>query len=173
MRAAGNLAALGAMLCLSGCPSGEGNTPAAASPGAPPAAAAPTVSYGAVMADVGRRFEVLGRAGAARRFELAEYELGEIEETFAGALPGAERPKEGHPEVLPGQQTAFVEQVVPEVRRGIATGDPAAFTAAFGKAAERCNACHQASGHGFIEVPTQPGHTIPNLDPLPAPATPR
>ncbi|MGE0712584.1 MAG: hypothetical protein AB7N76_33290 [Planctomycetota bacterium] len=123
------------------------------------------------MAGVARRFELLGRAGAAGRFEFAEYQLGELEEVFAGPLLAAERPKEGHPEVLPAMQYSFVEQVVPELRRGIASLDSGVFSAAFARAAARCNGCHEASGHGFIRVPSAPGRAIPDLDPAPARAT--
>jgi hypothetical protein len=37
---------------------------------------------GEVMTQVGRRFEVAGRAAAANRFELAAFEVGELQELF-------------------------------------------------------------------------------------------
>jgi hypothetical protein len=167
MRAAIALGIGAALISLTGCPQGSASASPPPAPAPAPAASAP--SYGAVMADVARRFELIGRAGAARRFEFADFELGEIEETFETTLPIAERPKEGHPEVLPDLQAGFLKQVVPELRQGIASKDAAAFAAAFGRAAGFCNSCHQASGHGFIEIPSQPGHAVPDLDPLPAP----
>lgn len=118
------------------------------------------------MADVARRFELVGRASAAGRFELAEYELGEIEEQFAETLPHASLPKEGHPEVLPKMVSAFVETNLPDLRRAITTRDRAQTAAAFERTAAACNGCHQASGHGFIEVPLVAGRGVPNTDPV-------
>ncbi len=124
------------------------------------------VGYGTVMADVARRFELLGRAAAAGRFELADYELGEIEEQFQQALPRALPPKEGHPEVLPGIERTFLLTNVADLRRALRTRDRSQAGAAFERAATACNACHQASGHRFIEVPLGTGRSIPNTDPV-------
>jgi hypothetical protein len=41
------------------------------------------VGYGTAMADVARRLELLGRAIAGGRFELADYELGELDGGFS------------------------------------------------------------------------------------------
>lgn len=116
------------------------------------------------MSEVGRRFELLGRALVAGRWELAEYERGEIDEAFTEALPSADPPKEGHPEVLPGQVTAFRATPLPDLEKALASHDPANARAAFARMAASCNGCHQASGHGFIEVPAEPGHAVPNTD---------
>ncbi|MFN7698851.1 MAG: hypothetical protein ACK6CU_27060 [Deltaproteobacteria bacterium] len=132
-----------------------------------PAEAAPRVGYGTAMADVARRFELLGRATIAGRYELAEYQLGEIEEQFEETLPHAAPPKEGHPEVLPAMVSAFVQTNVPDLRRALTTRDRAQAAAAFERTATACNGCHQASGHGFIEVPLVAGRSIPNTDPAP------
>ncbi len=131
-----------------------------------PAAAAPAIGYGTVMADVARRFELVGRAFAAERFELAEYQLGEIEEQFAETLPHASPPKEGHPEVLPALARDFAQTHVADLRHALSSRDRAQITAAFARTATACNGCHEASGHGFIEVPTAPGRSVPNTDPV-------
>lgn len=132
-----------------------------------PAVSAPAIGYGTVMADIARRFELFGRAFAAGRFELAEYQLGEIDEQFTEALPHASAPKEGHPEVLPALVSDFAQTHVADLRRALATRDRAQITAAFERTATACNGCHKASGHGFIEVPTAPGQSVPNTDPVP------
>jgi hypothetical protein len=123
-----------------------------------------SIQYGTVMADVARRFELLGRAVAAGRFELSEYELGEISELFEETLPHAALPREGHPEVIPALATAFLQTSVPDLRRALTTRDRAAATAAFARTAGACNSCHQASGHGFIEVSIVVGRSIPVTD---------
>lgn len=124
------------------------------------------VAYGAAMADVARRFEQLGRATTGGRFELAEYHLGEIAESFEETLPSAVPPREGHPEVLPAMVSAFLQTNVPDLRRALATRDRTQAAAAFERTATACNGCHQASGHAFIEVPVIAGRTIPNTDPV-------
>lgn len=126
-----------------------------------------SVGYGTAMADVARRFELLGLAAIAGRYELAEYQLGEIEEQFTETLPHALPPREGHPEVLPAMASAFTQTTIADLRRGLAARDRTQFDAAFERAATACNGCHQASGHGFIDVPTSPGRSIPNTDPKP------
>jgi hypothetical protein len=69
---------------------------------------------------------------------------------------------------------AFVATNAPELKKAAAAKDRAAFAAAFRNAAAQCNGCHQASEKGFIQVPSEMGKVVPDLDPLPAPsATPR
>jgi cytochrome c553 len=124
------------------------------------------MGFGTVMADVARRFELFGRAASSGRYALAEYELGEIEELFTETLPHAAPPKEGHPEVLPTEIERFTQTNVPDLRRSVQTHDATQVKLAFARAATACNACHQASGHEFIEVPLVPGQSIPNTGPL-------
>lgn len=128
-------------------------------------APSPAVGWGSVMADIGRRFEQLGRAATVGRFELAEYQLGEIEEQFEDALPHATPPREGHPDVLPPMSAAFLQTTVPDLKRAMSSRNVAGFRAAFARAAGACNECHQASGHGFIEIPTVPGQSVPSTEP--------
>jgi hypothetical protein len=136
--------------------------------------AAPTsrahVRLGNVMAEIARRFEIAGRAAKASRFELAEYEAGEIEELFESDVPGAEMPGEGPTAHIPAMAKAFLESNAPELRRAAASGNGSAFAAAFQRAAAACNACHQASAKGFIQIPSEPGKGMLDLDPLPSPA---
>jgi hypothetical protein len=139
--------------------------PAPPPPAAAPAPAAP-ISYGNAMADVARRFELLGRAAVAGRFELADYQLGELGEQFEDTLPHASLPREGHPEVLPAISSAFVHTNLPELQRALASRDHAAVLAAFERTARACNGCHRASGHGFIEIPLVAGRSVPNTDPV-------
>lgn len=124
--------------------------------------------YGALMAEVGSRFERMGRAELARRYELAEFERGELEEVFEEDLPRAEPPRESAGVDLAGVAQAFQQTNLPELKASLAARDPAAFREAFSKAALTCNGCHRASGHPFVEVPTGPGLAIPRLDPVPS-----
>lgn len=135
-----------------------------------PAASAPAAAsdkaprYGEVMTEVGRRFELLGRAALARRFELADYQLGELQESVAG-LERAEPPRESAGVDLKPLARAFVSAQPPALAAALRSHDAATFARAFHDAAAQCNACHQASGHRFIEVPEAPGQPVPRLDP--------
>ncbi len=123
--------------------------------------------YGEVMGEVGRRFELVGRAVAANRFELAAFEVDEMGEAFS-QLPRAEPPKEGDAKVLPPMVEAFRKTELPDLARAARGKDRRAFADAFARAAAACNACHVASGHGFIEVPTKPGKPVPDVEPAPS-----
>jgi hypothetical protein len=125
------------------------------------------VPYGTAMADVARRFELLGRAVAASRYELADYELDEIAEQFTGVLRHAAPPREGHPEVLAPLEKDFLQKALPDLGQALSTRDPGQAAAAFGRTATACNDCHHASGHAFIEVPVVAGHSVPRTDPVP------
>jgi hypothetical protein len=155
------------LFALASC--SQGSAPPSAGP-----TSAPRASLGDVMVQVARRFEIAGRAAAANRFELAEFEVAEIAETFEADVPTAELPKEGPTAHIPAMAKAFLEGNGPELRKAAAAKDRIAFATAFQHAAAACNACHQASSKGFIEVPGEPGKAVPDLDPRPAPsAAPR
>src|SRR5208282_2906106 len=70
--------------------------------------ATPRESLGSVMVQVARRFEITGRAANANRFELAEFEAGEIGELFETDVPNAELPKEGPTAQIPAMAKAFL-----------------------------------------------------------------
>ena len=118
------------------------------------------------MLEIGRRFELAGRAAAAGRVELAAFEVGELGELVDDDLPRAELPKEGPTADLAGKADAFAHTVVPELLAAAKGREPGAFAAAFARTAAACNDCHQASGHGFVEVPSVPGKPVPAMDPV-------
>lgn len=153
-----------AVLLAAGC----SKTSGAPSPGGESSADAP--GLGEVMVQVGRRFEMAGRAAAANRFELAAFEAGELEELFETDVPRAKLPKEGPTAQIPALAKAFLTTVPPELTKAADSQDRAAFAAAFQRAAAQCNACHASAAKGFIQVPSVPGQAVPVMDPLPAPA---
>ena len=133
--------------------------------------AAPTdhdedIGYGSVMVVVGHRFELVGRAAKARRYELAAFELDEIVEQFETMLPHANPPREGNAEILKRLEVGFLGGHLPDLRRALTEHDDAKIEAALGRVATACNACHEASGHAFIEISPVPGHGVPNTDPV-------
>jgi len=122
---------------------------------------------GDVMVDVGRRFEVLGRAAVANRYELAAYEADELGELFENDVPHASLPKEGPTAQIPALAKAFLQTAPPALIKAAQAKDPVAFNAAYGDAASLCNACHQSAEKGFIQVPVIPGQAVPVLVPMP------
>jgi hypothetical protein len=123
---------------------------------------------GTVMGDVARRFEIAGRAAAANRFELAEFEAGEIGERFETDVPNAELPKEGPTAHIHPMAKAFLETNARDLQKAAASKDLKTFEAAFQRTSAACNACHKASEKGFIEIPSVLGKAVPDVDPVPA-----
>lgn len=123
------------------------------------------VSFGTVMSGVARRFELVGKAVVARRFELAAYAAEEIGETFQDELPAASLPPLPEGVSLGPFTKLVVERDVPELAKAIVMRDEKAIEKAFVTLSTTCNACHAAAGRPFIEVPTKLGETAPRLDP--------
>jgi mono/diheme cytochrome c family protein len=124
------------------------------------------------MEEVGRRFELAGRAAQARRFELAAFEAHELGEVFEEDLPHAELPKEGSTEAIRTLAEAFATEHPKALVEAAVAKDVDRFADAFARAADACNACHQTTGHGFVEVPREPGSPVPDVSPASASAAP-
>ena len=126
----------------------------------------PPMRYGPVMEAVGRRFETLGRAIAARRWELADYELEELSEELED-LPAAAPPPSVRVDLAPTARAFPAEHLAP-LSRAVERRDAAAATAAFGATSSACNACHTAAGKAAIVVPSTPGELVPWITPATA-----
>ena len=118
------------------------------------------------MMEVGRRFELVGKAGRARRWELAGFEVAELSELFEEDLPRAALPRGPNQGELKVLASGF-EANLGELRAAMVRRDPWALTESFAHAANSCNGCHQASGHSFIEIAGEAGESVPRLSPLP------
>jgi hypothetical protein len=153
---------------LTACSRPSPPSPAGADDGVVAAASRDTrASLGNVMVEVGRRFETAGRAAVANRFELAEFEAGELEELFEGDVPAAAPPKEGPTAHIPAMAKAFLGAHPPALKKAAQARDAKAFAEAFARAAAACNDCHRASTKAFIQVPAVPGKAVPDVDPVP------
>lgn len=119
--------------------------------------------FGELMEDVGRRFERVGRATAAHRWELATFELGELDEDFDD-VPTAKLPEDVHEEALRPFIKSYTSTAL---RSALVARDGAAVASAYAGVAKVCNACHQANARGFVEVPSTPGAAVPVMDPVP------
>ena len=83
-------------------------------------------------------------AGAVQNWPLANYELGQIRAT----IEQAER-------LYPNSRKSDMKMMTPptdEVENAIKAKDSAKFSAAYSKLTAACNACHNATGFGFIKM---------------------
>ena len=103
-------------------------------------------------------------AGAAKNWPLADYELDELKEGFDDVIkffPVKDDMKIGDM----AQSTAV--PVLDDVKKAIDAKDGTKFAAAFDRLTAACNACHQASNHGFIVMqrPTSSPYTNQSFTP--------
>ena len=141
---------------------------AASRPTAPAEGAAPPVEEAGElayhMAYLQRYADKLHAAGAAANWELASFYLPEIEETAEAIV------EEGHEEEGIALSPLVEAMLLPAVERVEANvGDPSAFGAAYADLVASCNACHEASAHGFIRIITPERSAYPNQAFAPAP----
>jgi hypothetical protein len=122
--------------------------------------------FGDRMDGIGRRFERLGRAGMAGRWEFAAYEVDELRESFE-ELERVPVPEEelGNLDVA-DLVRALVASALPGVDSAVARQDSAAFRAAFRQVAQECNDCHHRAKRPFVQVPEVPGEAVPMLTPM-------
>jgi len=114
------------------------------------------------MAEVGRRFERAGKAAVANKWDLAAYDLGEIQEVFDDDLPNARRPDD-----VPVDPQPLIKQFaagpLPALILAAKSADANQFAQAWNAASAVCNACHTQAGKPFIVVPAMPGDDVPAL----------
>lgn len=121
--------------------------------------------FGDEMDRIGRRFERLGRAASAGRWEFASYEAHELRENIE-ALEHASPPHDIAQADLPRLAAAFLTDALDSLDSTVARRDSVAFVEAFRGVAIGCNSCHQSVGRAFIEIPAEPDAAIPTLVPM-------
>jgi hypothetical protein len=124
----------------------------APSVGAPPQAYVPRL--GDIMGATQLRHLKLWYAGKEKNWGLAEYELGQIKESFQDAMtlyPG-----------LPAADMTSMAEPASRIGNAMRAKDSAAFARAFGELTAACNACHQAQGYGSIRIRTPTGSPFTN-----------
>ena len=126
--------------------------------------APPPRRFGDAMSEVGRRFERAGKAAVAGKWDLAAYDLGEIQEVFEDDLPHAARPAD-----VPVDPQPLVKQFaagpLPAMIVAANAHDENQFAQAWNAASAVCNSCHEQSAKPFIIVPAVPGDSVPALCP--------
>jgi hypothetical protein len=99
---------------------------------------------GDIMNSIQSRHIKLWFAGMARNWELADYELHQIE---AGLMEAAVL-YEG----IPATNVTTMAEPVRSITDAIEARDSKRFAKAVGELTDGCNACHQSIGRGFIVI---------------------
>lgn len=99
------------------------------------------------MTQLSYRHGKLWFAGQAKNWELANYELEEIEE----GLADVSQFHHSHKEIkdIAEQITQIMNNPIKQTAVAIQNKSLSAFTAGFDAITAGCNACHQANGFGF------------------------
>jgi hypothetical protein len=135
---------------------------AAATPAPVPTAAPAYVpGLGEIMAFQQMRHTKLWLAGEARNWPLAGYELDELKEGFAEAARLHPTQKDV-PVPIDQAIESIVKEPLERVADAITKKDPKAFAEAYDTLTDGCNACHQASNHGFNVVQRPAANPFPN-----------
>jgi hypothetical protein len=100
-------------------------------------------------------------AGRARNWPLAGYALGEIKEVMSDVQDQVPTFKDLP---LADMLDAVITGEIARLEKAIEAKDPKAFAAGFDKLTGACNACHQATGNGFVRIQRPKRATFPNQD---------
>lgn len=136
--------------------------PAPAAPAAAPEAAKPYVpGIEQFMNVIQSEHAKLWYAGRARNWPLAAYQLAEIKEIMSDVGD--------HVPVFKGLPFADMLETVAtgpiaELEKVLDAKDAEKFTAGYDRLTEACNACHQATGVGFVVIRRPKGQAFPNQD---------
>ena len=100
-------------------------------------------------------------AGKARNWKLAEYQLGEIKEIMSDVQDLVPVFKDLP---LADMMDAVITGPIRDLEKAIDAKDPKAFAKGYGQLTAACNACHQATGNGFVVIQRPVGPGFPNQD---------
>jgi hypothetical protein len=97
-------------------------------------------------------------AGTNKNWELADYELDEIEETLEDIVqyqPNFDK------KPIAKLVSAYTNKPIEELKLAIKAKNVEQFTKAYDGLTNACNTCHQATGRSFIQLqrPTAPAYT--------------
>jgi hypothetical protein len=100
-------------------------------------------------------------AGRARNWRLAAYQLGEIKEIMSDVqdlVPTFRKLP------LADMMDAVIVGPIGDLEKAIDAKNPKAFAKGFDQLSAACNACHQATGNGFVHIQRPAGPGFPNQD---------
>lgn len=102
---------------------------------------------GDLMSNIQIHHSKLWFAGQNQNWELADFEIHEIEE----AIEDIEAFHKGRKEI---ETIDMIKPALDGVEDAIDQKDPIAFTTGFNILTNTCNACHQVADHGFVVIKT-------------------
>ena len=121
------------------------------------------IGLGEIMTAVQMRHAKLGIAGQNANWELAEYELDELDEGLQDALTWHPNHK-SVPRPLTVMIPEYSKQPMADLRAAVAAKDGKRFAASFDTLTDSCNACHQEAKFGFNKVINPTGDPMVNQD---------
>jgi hypothetical protein len=134
----------------------------------PPPSPAPEPSSGAYAPGLGElmslqqmRHTKLWLAGKAQNWELADYEVEELNEGFADVMKFYPTHKDA-PAAPKDMIPKLVTVPLLDLRQAIAKQNPNAFARAFDGLTAACNGCHEAMAFGFNRVQRPATNPYPN-----------
>lgn len=117
---------------------------------------------GEIMASTQMRHAKLWFAGRAHNWELASYEVDEIEEGLADAVKYHPIFKKDAP--VSAMLDKYTRPPLQDLRRAIESKDSREFRHAFDRLTAACNGCHEAAGQGFIVIRRPAGPAFGNQE---------
>ena len=117
---------------------------------AAPAAAAPEL--GAQMLELQIRHARLWQAGEAQNWMLAQFQLAELRENFAGIVETNGDHAALQPQRLAEVMPAMTDPALTQLQEAVDAHDKAKFEAGYDALSAGCNACHAAADHGFLVI---------------------
>jgi hypothetical protein len=128
----------------------------------------PAPRLGEAMWEAGWRFQRAGQAARAGRWDLAKYDVHELDEVFREDIARAETKDEKVD--IHKLAREFAQVQIPAMHAAIVAHDLHGFQTAIVAAAKSCNDCHKLVEKPFIEVPLEAGAEVPLLTPIAATA---
>ena len=133
-----------------------------------PAAAAEGPELGAQMLELQIRHARLWQAGEAQNWLLAQFQLAELRESFAGIVQSNGEHAALQPEKLSEVLPAMIDPPLEQLQAAIDAHDKSRFETAFDGLSAGCNACHAAADHGFLVIQRPRTPLLDNLRAEPA-----
>lgn len=112
---------------------------------------------GDFMSSIQTHHNKLWFAGQNQNWELADFEIHEIEE----AIEDIEEFHKGRKEII---QIDMIKPALESLEAAIDQRDPFAFNTGFNILTNTCNACHHAAEHGFIVIKNPDTPVFSNQD---------
>jgi len=118
------------------------------------------VRLGLKMQNISHRFAAIWYAGNAERPEMLDYQVHELQETIE-QIEQADIEENGID--VAEQLDVRVATPAEEFEKLVANGKLEKFREQYRETIERCNSCHTATEHGFLEVTVPERNPYPNL----------